>query len=141
MKLVRKTNARRTGSIIPLVVVCIIALFGCVALGIDLGMVAVARRQAQDAPDPSTLAGPQRLAGLRSGHAKSLAEPIAQNAAARNTVLMVPISASQVTVITGVYRYNSTAQLFEPDFSGAKADSEAWTAMQVTVNTTSPTYF
>src|SRR5262249_6992748 len=52
-----------------------------------------------------------------------------------------PISASQVTVATGVYRYDSTAQVFTPDFSGTKADNEAWTAMQVTVNTTSPTYF
>jgi uncharacterized membrane protein len=47
----------RTGSILPLIVIGIIALLGMIALAVDIGMVAVARTQAQDIADLSALAG------------------------------------------------------------------------------------
>src|SRR5438445_623332 len=44
-------SARRDGAVLPLVTVCLVALLGFVALAIDVGMMAVARTQAQAAAD------------------------------------------------------------------------------------------
>ena len=50
--LLRHTHSQtRRGVVLPLVAVCLIALIGLVALAIDIGMVAVAKTQAQNAAD------------------------------------------------------------------------------------------
>ena len=49
--LLHTVRSRRRGSVLPLVVVCLVALIGMVALAIDLGLMMVARTQCQNAAD------------------------------------------------------------------------------------------
>src|SRR5262245_7954493 len=44
----RSRSSCRRGAILPLVVICLIALFGMVALAIDIGVIALARNQCQN---------------------------------------------------------------------------------------------
>ncbi len=52
----RQTTSR-SGAVLVLLLVAIITLFAFVALAIDLGMLAVARTQLQDAVDVAAMAG------------------------------------------------------------------------------------
>src|SRR5437763_7477226 len=58
---------QRRGSVLPLVAFMTVALIGLVALAIDLGMVAVARNQCQNAADASAMAGARTITGDASG--------------------------------------------------------------------------
>jgi uncharacterized membrane protein len=61
----------RQASILPLLVVCLIALMAMIALAIDIGLVAAARTQAQDVADLAAMAGTRMLNGdasSRDGH-------------------------------------------------------------------------
>lgn len=60
---IRQQRAARRGAVLPLVAVCLIGLLGLVALAIDIGMIAVARTQAQNAADASALAGARTISG------------------------------------------------------------------------------
>ena len=53
----------RRGAVLPLVAVCMIALMGMLALAIDIGMVAIARSQAQNAADSAAMAGARTITG------------------------------------------------------------------------------
>ena len=59
---------QRRGSVLPLVAFMTVALIGLVALAIDLGMVAVARNQCQNAADASAMAGARTINGDSSGN-------------------------------------------------------------------------
>ena len=48
-------SARRRGSVLPLVVISLVALVGFVALAIDVGLIAVAKTQAQNAADTAAM--------------------------------------------------------------------------------------
>jgi Flp pilus assembly protein TadG len=139
--LLRGYVIQRRGSIVPLAAVSLIALMGMIALGVDLGMLAVARTQCQNAADLAALAGTRLLNGNTADNNRPAAQAFAVTAATSNSVLSVPVASNQVTVTTGVYRYNSTSQQFAADFSGSKGATESWTAMQVQINTQQPTYF
>src|SRR5689334_15378524 len=101
-----------------------------VALGVDLGMLAVARTQCQNAADLAALAGTRQLNGDVADNNRPAAQTFAGTMAKNNSVMSTPLVDSQVTVTTGVYRYNSTSQIFTADFSGTKNAGESWTAMQ-----------
>lgn len=64
----RKRSERRSGSILPLVAICIVAVLGMIALAIDIGMVAVARNQCQNAADSSAMAGARTINGNDDGN-------------------------------------------------------------------------
>ncbi len=55
--ILKSTANRRNGSILPLVVVSLVGICGFVALAIDIGMVAVAKTQCQNAADAAATAG------------------------------------------------------------------------------------
>jgi Flp pilus assembly protein TadG len=135
----RIRHQRRRGSILPLVAVCLVALIAMIALGIDLGVLAVARTEAQNAADLAALAGVRTLQGAVPDNNRPNAEAFAKTAASSNTVLNNAVQTSQVTVTTGVYVYDTTAQQFRPDFSGTQGTN--WTAMRVQIATSQPTYF
>jgi hypothetical protein len=139
--LVHDKSARRPGSILPLTAVSLVALMGLIALGVDLGMLAVARTQCQAAADLAALGGTRLLNGNSPNNNLTAAQAFAVTCATDNSVLSVPLTSSQITVTTGVYSYNATTQLFTANFSGTKPANESWTAMQVQVNTLQPTYF
>src|SRR3954453_16581405 len=53
----------RRGAVLPLVVLSLVALVGMLALAIDIGMVAVARSQVQNAADSAAMAGARTFNG------------------------------------------------------------------------------
>ena len=52
---------RRPGTFVPMLAICATALFSFVALATDLGMLAVARTECQNAADAAALAGARLL--------------------------------------------------------------------------------
>src|SRR5438874_246548 len=61
-------TARRRGAVLPLVAICTIAMMGMVALAIDIGMIAVARTQCQNAADSAAMAGARTINGNSVGN-------------------------------------------------------------------------
>ena len=58
MKARRPSHAKRSrGAILPLTAIALVGLCGFVALAVDVGMLAIARAQAQDAADAAAVAG------------------------------------------------------------------------------------
>ncbi|HEX4590315.1 MAG TPA: pilus assembly protein TadG-related protein, partial [Gemmataceae bacterium] len=140
----KQRSDRRAGSILPLVVICLIALMGMVALAIDVGLVAVARTQAQDAADAAALAGARMLSGDTSSASNlnnvNTAVTSAQTAATNNSLLGRAVAASAVNTQAGIYTYDTASKQFVASFPNAPG-ANAWSVMKVTINTTTPTYF
>src|SRR5262249_39595318 len=61
--LIRRQQQSRRGSVLPLVAMCAVAIMGMVALAIDVGMVAIARNQCQNAADSAAMAGARTITG------------------------------------------------------------------------------
>jgi Flp pilus assembly protein TadG len=132
----------RQGSILPLVAVSLIALFSLVALAIDLGLVALARTQCQNAADIAAMAAVRELNGDTANNNNFVAvEPAAKSVTAANKVLNDNLDPDDVSVTVGYYAYNSTAERFEPNFSGTKPANENWSAVQVNVSADTPMFF
>src|SRR5437868_5827129 len=81
----------RRGAVLPLVVLCSVALIGMIALAVDIGMVAVARSQAQNAADASAMAGARTINGS-SGYNYSNVPTNAITAATYNKVFGTAIN-------------------------------------------------
>ena len=56
-----QVRSTRRGSIVPMLAVCVTALFMFVALAVDLGMLMVARTEFQNAADTGALTGTRNL--------------------------------------------------------------------------------
>ena len=139
---IRPTHGRRRGAILPLVALAMIALVSMVALAIDIGAVALARNQCQNAADVAALAAVRQLNGdVSNNNNYSAAGPEAQNVASANSALNTPISRGNVTTVIGYYAYDPVAQQFSPNFSGSKPASENWDAVQVSLSANNPTFF
>jgi Flp pilus assembly protein TadG len=137
-------RGQRRGAILPLVALAIIALVSMVALAIDIGVIALARNQCQNAADAAALAAVRTLNGdVTNNNNYAAVAPEAQAVAAANSVLNTPIPNDPNVVQTtiGYYAYDATAQQFSPNFSGTKPASENWDAVQVTVSVNNPTFF
>src|SRR5437763_4614078 len=106
----------RRGTILPLLAISLVALLGFVALSVDLGLVAMARTQCQNAADCAALAGARTLSGDPTNNNNyANCEPAARRAAAANKVLNGYINgadATAVTVAIGAYAYDPTAGVF-----------------------------
>src|SRR5262245_64380790 len=89
---------RREGAVLPLVTICLVGLIAFVALAIDVGMMAVARTQAQSAADIAALAGARTLNG-NTGNNVATAIAEAKEAAEANSILASPITDSQVVLV------------------------------------------
>jgi Flp pilus assembly protein TadG len=158
MRYITRTQRRR-GSVLPLVAICTIALMGMLALAIDIGMVCIARSQAQNAADSAAMAGARTITGTAGQNYAQV--PInAVTAATDNYVFGTPVQGSpksisnpstdvfvsgQVTVQCGGFSYvyndsNPSAEGFQLTMPGKPA-GEPYSAVQVTINTTSPTSF
>lgn len=86
--LVLKRRLARRGAVLPLVVICMVAVLGMVALAIDIGMVAVARSQCQNAADSGAMAGARTINGNKDNNYNFAAVPTnAITAASYNKVL------------------------------------------------------
>src|ERR1700687_2595970 len=107
----QRNAAPRPGSILPLVVLCLVAMCGFLALSIDIGMILVARTQAQNAADAAAMTGARTMNGSSNSNeptAKANAASVAQT----NSVLSQAVQASEVTVVDGSYDYDATNQVF-----------------------------
>lgn len=131
----RSDRRARRGTILVLLIICLIPLMAFLALAIDLGMLAVARTQCQDVADLTALSGVRSLNGDTQNGANNnydAVTPTAQQSATQNRVLSAGVSSSQVNVKIGRYVYNATAGRFEGQFPGPS--TENWTLVQATVS-------
>src|SRR5437588_2551249 len=95
--LLRTKQLKRRGSVLPLVAFMTVGLISLVALAIDIGMIAVARNQCQNAADASAMAGARTINGDNSASVNyNLANaPVnAIKSANENTVFGVAITGS-----------------------------------------------
>lgn len=134
----------REGSILPLLAVSLVALLGMIALAVDIGLVTVARTQAQDCADLAALSGTRQLNG-NSTNISNLnnvngAISTARDRADDNRVLQTLINSADVNVRAGTYTYNTSSQRFNPNFP-ASPDPDAWSIMEVTISGSVPTFF
>ena len=136
-----RQSTRRSGAVLPLVTICLVGLMAFVALAIDVGMMAVARTQAQAAADIAALAGARTLDGTPSNN-RPAAEAEAREAAKANQVLAAPVTDGQITLVqSGVYRYKTAAARFEADFDTQPVGNEAYGAMRVLLTLNMDTAF
>jgi hypothetical protein len=122
---------------------CLIALFSFVALAVDLGMVAVARTDAQNAADVAALAGARTLNNKPgvSDNNRAAAITQAKNAVkANNDINSVYTDGEIQSVKAGQYSYNTTSQTFSVSYP-TTLTSGSWTAMEVVVSVAQPTFF
>jgi hypothetical protein len=144
--LYRHVCNQRRGTILPLVAIALVGLFGFVALAVDIGMVAVARTQCQNAADAAAMAGARTLTGDPSANNDAgAAVNNAYAAAMANSILSQPVTAPQVVVEVGTYAYDSTSQSFpSPPFSNLVTvaagsspptnPTDNWSLVQATVS-------
>jgi len=64
----KNRSKRRDGVVLVLIVLILVTMMTFVALAIDLGMLAVARTQCQDAADSAAMAGARALNGNSSNN-------------------------------------------------------------------------
>src|SRR5712672_4834451 len=89
MRLNTRKQPRR-GAVLPLVAICTVALMGMLALAIDIGMVAIARSQAQNAADSAAMAGARTINGSATYNLSQV--PInAVTAATDNVIFNTPV--------------------------------------------------
>jgi hypothetical protein len=127
--------------VLPLVALCLIALISMVALAIDVGMVAIARSQCQNAADASAMAGARTISGDVSVNYNLSAVPTnAQAAAMANKVFGTNVPAGNVTITTGSYTYvyndnNPSQEGFQIQFPPSDPN-EPYSSVQSTVTYT-----
>ncbi len=148
--LIVKARKRRRGTVLPLFALALMGLMGVIALAIDIGLIAVARTQAQNAADIAALTGARLLNGdTTSTYNISQSATSAATAATYNKILEQSVASTEVTVRTGQYKYNASLQRFEPDpasyttstSASPASGTGAWTASEATIAVTQPTYF
>ncbi|MCI0685410.1 MAG: pilus assembly protein TadG-related protein [Gemmataceae bacterium] len=124
-------NARR-GTVVALLALSIVALVGFLGLAIDLGMIALARTQAQNAADLASLTAARTMNGNAAvSYNKPAATINAQNLLTYNRILGQKIVAKQLTLTYGSYDYNQSTQAFAPNFP--ETAGVPTTAVQATV--------
>ena len=135
------TPARR-GGIIPLVALILVAMMAMLALAIDIGLIATARTQCQNAADVAAMAATRQLNGdTAANNNYAQAAPTAKAAAANNNILNTAVDPALVQVNVGYYAYDSTLQRFIANFSGTKPATESWSAAQADLSAARPTFF
>ncbi len=126
-------RSRRRGTVLPLVVVTLMAMCGFVALAIDLGLIAVAKTQCQNAADAGAMAGARSLNGS-SGvgtaaqnrgdvNTQNTSMWYAQTTAQANKILTSAIPAANITLTYGAWHYDASSKLFVPQFPPVSPDN------------------
>jgi hypothetical protein len=131
--LARSGSAWRRGSILPLVAISLIGLFGFLALAVDVGLIVLARSHCQRAADAAAMAGARTLngdSGMNNNEAKAQTNAVA--GAGLNTILSEPVLASQVKVELGSYTYDYGKDKFLPLIPRHPYDN--WNLVKATVS-------
>lgn len=139
----RRTRNGRRGNTLVVTLMFLIPLMAFLALSIDIGLLAMARTQCQDASDLAALAGVRTLNGTTAngGNNYSAVTPAAQQAATNNKVLWTQLQPSQVAINIGRYVYNLNSQQFEGQFPGPSTDNWSLVQATTTVNVSSGLVF
>ena len=117
MQIRATSRSARRGAITALLALLIVGLVGFLALAIDIGMIAVARTQAQNAADLSALTAARTLNGdATTTYNNAAATTNAKNVLSYNAILGTAIGSSQLTIAYGSYDYNQTSQTFNANF-------------------------
>src|SRR4051794_2580614 len=119
----------RRGSVLPLVGVSLVALFGLTALAIDVGRLSVAQTQCQNAADAAAIAGARSLDGTQD---LTSASSTAVTAGTAWSILSVPLQASEVNVKHGSYHYDSTSMKFSSQIPAVAPDNYNLTQVTIT---------
>ena len=138
-----KQDRIRRGVVLPLVTICLVGLMSFLALAIDIGVLAVARNQAQDAADGAALAGARTLNGLSSANYNvTAATQMARTVAESNAILGTNITAAQVTTDqAGIYQYSTSAGRFQAVFGQTPTGTQSYGVIQVVITTSQKTTF
>ena len=141
----------RRGTILPMLAMCLVALFGFVALAVDLGMLAVSRTQCQNAADVAALTGCRQLNNKPGATNSNLAQAVAT---ARSSILNNPHLSTNFTtaqiqrIEVGQYLYNPLSETFAvtnwanvTNNTAVSPPGGSWTALRATVSVSQPTYF
>jgi hypothetical protein len=127
--------AVRRGIILPILTLVIVALIAFLALAIDLGMLAIAKTQAQQSADLAALTAMRSLNGNASiGYNQSAATTNAQNVVTYNRVLGQSLQSSQLQLSFGSYDYNQTTATFQANFPTTSGSPETAVSATVTAN-------
>src|SRR6476620_5518306 len=122
----RRHTTPRRGTIVPLIAITIVVLLGFVALAIDVGLMAMARTQAQNAADCASLTGARTLTGdPLTNNNFAACEPATRTAAGLNKVLASNINAADPAVMSvaiGSFAYDPVAGLFNIKIPKAVTD-------------------
>ena len=119
-----KRRESRTGAVLALLLISLVTLLTFVALAVDLGLLAVARTQCQDAADVAAMAGARSLDGNAANNNNySYATPTAIQAATANSILSQPLQSNQVNVKIGRYVYVGSNKRFEGQFPGPSTEN------------------
>ncbi len=116
-----RTNSRpgRRGTVLPYLALAIVALLAFLALAIDVGMLAVAKAQAQNAADLAALTAMRTVTGDPSvSYNKDTATTNAQNVLTYNAILGQTVQSSQLSLSYGTYDYDQTSQTFSANYPG-----------------------
>src|SRR5262245_54743495 len=101
----------RRGSILPLVTLCLIAIFAFVALAIDVGLLTVAKTQCQNAADVAAMTAVRSLDGSSSPDFTGAAAK-GKAAANKNNVLRKNVPNADVEIQYGSYHYDDSTEKF-----------------------------
>lgn len=156
---VNKLRLKRSGAVVVTVAACLIGLMGLVALAIDIGMVAVAKSQCQNAADGAAMVG-VRTFNQQSGYNLTSVPKNAVMAAVANKLFNANFkgdpnniqnpsadvyTSGDIKVECGGYYYiyndsNASAEGFQIVIPG-KSSTEPYTGVRATVTSTSPMFF
>ncbi len=144
-----RRNAARRGTFIPMLAVSISALFGFVALAVDLGLLTVARTECQNAADTAALSGCRQLNNKVDAFGVTVAdnnrvvsESTANATAKNNTFINTAFQDAQISVTTKIYYYNTTSNTFQKSTAQTVSGTTyPWSASEVTLTVSQPTFF
>src|SRR5262245_45945511 len=140
-----RVRARRAGSILPMVVISLVALLGFVALAIDVGMLMVSKTECQIAADCAATAGARTLNGdVPMNNNKAAAGPKVIEAATACSILTRPVQAASVQYEVGYYAYDRSARRFNallPSSGASMPSNENWSLVRAQVSSSNPTAF
>ncbi len=134
-------STRRRGMILPIIALTIVIMVGFLALAIDLGMLAIAKTQVQQAADLAALTAARTVNGDSSvNYNQTAATTNARNVLTYNKVLATSLTASQLSLTYGSYDYSQTTQTFSANYPATTGMPTSAVTATVTVSSL-PTAF
>jgi Flp pilus assembly protein TadG len=145
----------RRGTVLPLLALTVTLLFAFVALAVDVGVLTIARTEAQNGCDASALAGARVLNNrpTATDNDKSDAIKVAENTVLQNINVFVQqnkkynvldnmsnFSDGGAAITVGQYNYNPVTQRFDTSFPSSSGGT-SWTAVKVRLRGAHPTFF